>query len=595
MRANRSSKAKQKPREFFHPGHVAAKLRDRFYEDLLHYGKTVIDPPSFCFFEAAQKAGLLKKFKDDRVHNDTRGAALSRFCRVQQHLASIVVPVIPDPLEIRKMTTIPASILRLARARSVCHQILGDLDLEEIFLQAKHGPNSSIGVSFFDSGNSAKWKVPLSITPNCVGLFRQYIAWDTSFQEMLVRANPDFQWGNALFDVVEGARGTTVPKDDLIDRFIAVEPTANMFLQQGAASVLASRLKAFGVDLAFQQVAHRYLALESSITATFGTIDFSSASDCVKVELVKELLPPSWFELLMSLRSPSVGINGERVIPSCISSMGNATTFPVETLIFFALAVASVSSLRTRSLFPEWEDFKSVSVFGDDCILPTEFCEIFVELSESVGFITNREKTFIDKDGKFRESCGADYFRSRNVRPYYVRAPSSNKRSVLRAWLYTLWNGVLRRQISAFGPLTYVYSSSLRYLASLISQYNKEIYVVPREYPDDAGIKTGGDWVRLQRLFAAKPGTILRDIHGTSKFHALKRVKPDCGTIIPEWEYWFALKFSAMDHTHLSYVSSRPGSSRPFEELLEKPFQANRERVTGYVVSVGTVCTNFQP
>jgi len=318
-----------------------------------------------------------------------------------------------------------------------------------------------------------------------------------------------------------------------------------MFLQQGLGRLIARKLVPFGVDIQVQQDKHRDLAYMGSLTRSLATIDFSSASDTVGVVLLKYLLPAPWFEAVEQIRCPSVSVEGEVVELSCIATMGNATTFVLETLVLFSLAVAAVSvgHDKSRTSFPSWEDFQKVSVFGDDCILPVEDADLFMSVCKAVGFLVNMEKSFFTRDTAFRESCGADYIGGHNVRPVYLGGPRSNKPSNLRAWLYTIWNVTCKRLISSLGPLTYAYSQVLQYLASLISRYNKELFLISVSDPDDAGIMTFGDEGRLLRLFTISPASGMLDKNGTLKYRRLVSAPPSVGIFSPELELWLRLKF----------------------------------------------------
>jgi hypothetical protein len=351
---------------------------------------------------------------------------------------------------------------------------------------------------------------------------------------------------------VSGSRLTTVPKDTSIDRTIAVEPTANMFFQQGLGHYLYERLADLpGLDIeGLQQHKHRHLARISSITQSNATIDWSMASDCVSQSLVKFLLPPDWFYVCDRVRSKTVEINGVDIEPACFSTMGNATTFGLETLVFYCLACASFPPTQKFSRFVDDEVFRRVHVFGDDCIVPVDVCSTFVELASAVGFMVNPVKTF--SSGKFRESCGGDFLAGRNVRPVYLRAPRSLKPSVLRAWLYTAWNQVCNKLISSLGPDLYCYASSLEYLGQMISTHNREIYLVRANDPDDSGLKTYGDWCRLRYYFSSPISPLKMNNNNTVTYKKLVSVPLPEGTHFDEYAYWSELKFPLRSELLLS-------------------------------------------
>jgi len=197
-------------------------------------------------------------------------------------------------------------------------------------------------------------------------------------------------------------------------------------------------------------------------------------------------------------------ILGETVELNMISTMGNAGTFPLETLVFWALGVGAVMQ-RTRSnsfsLLSLPDEREQVSVFGDDCILPTIDAATFMEAAEKVGFLVNKEKSFYGPEPGFRESCGGDYLRGSNVRPYHCKAPTSVRLSALEPWLYIQLNAILNKYISYFGSLAYVYDKQvLTFLFGLFAKHRLKIKLVPNDFPDDSGLKTT-DWKRLKLCY----------------------------------------------------------------------------------------------
>jgi hypothetical protein len=90
------------------------------------------------------------------------------------------------------------------------------------------------------------------------------------------------------------------------------------------------------------------------------------------------------------------------------SSMGNGFTFELETLIFWALA---------RSVCGRQE---TVSVYGDDVILPSVRLESYRQLCGYCGLTLNSKKSF--NSGYFRESCGAHAFNGKDAKPVYLRS-----------------------------------------------------------------------------------------------------------------------------------------------------------------------------
>lgn len=225
----------------------------------------------------------------------------------------------------------------------------------------------------------------------------------------------------AMFKFELGNEVVTVPKNSKTDRVIAIEPGINLWFQKSAGTMIRRRLRRWGIDLN-SQLRNQQLALDSSSTGTLATVDFSSASDSISYELVRELLPARWFSLLDSLRSPVGTLDGTQIKWNKFSSMGNGFTFELESLIFFAAAHAVCEYLG--------ESCQEVSVFGDDVILPSNCFGLFREFCEFLGFNVNKEKSF--SSGYFRESCGSHYYRGVDCKPIFLKEILTNAQSLYR-------------------------------------------------------------------------------------------------------------------------------------------------------------------
>lgn len=198
-----------------------------------------------------------------------------------------------------------------------------------------------------------------------------------------------------------------VPKNALTKRSIVTQPTVDTVLQAGIGTWMSDRLNARGLGTRDQSKNQR-LAREGSMTRELATLDLSSASDTISRELVRTLLPQKWFDLLQSCCVRTVTYNDVPLDIQMFSSMGNGFTFPLETLIFWALTSSSC------------EEGSIVSVYGDDIICPVKDVDKVVRTLSVCGFTVNRDKSYAS--GPFRESCGADYFDGINIRPYYQKS-----------------------------------------------------------------------------------------------------------------------------------------------------------------------------
>lgn len=193
-----------------------------------------------------------------------------------------------------------------------------------------------------------------------------------------------------VVNIVKGSRFSTVRKNNEKNRPINVEPFCNMITQRMIGLGLVRVLKdAFGLDLGNGKQIHALLIS----CASKATIDLKNASDSVTLALIRFLFPRKFVRLLEETRSQMVlGLDGSFHLTRKISAMGNGFTFELMTLVILAL---------TRVY-----DSHS-SVFGDDIIVENSVAKTVCEDLEAVGFVVNKEKSFIDST--FRESCGANY------------------------------------------------------------------------------------------------------------------------------------------------------------------------------------------
>jgi hypothetical protein len=211
------------------------------------------------------------------------------------------------------------------------------------------------------------------------------------------------------YSVVSHNRVVTVPKTSLTDRTIACEPVGNLPFQLAVDRFIKQKLIKIGIDLSDQRRNQR-LAKQGSIDDSLATIDLSMASDTMALNAVLAFFPEDWSQLLMRLRSPMYrGIFGNGIYQK-FSSMGNGCTFTLETILFASMCFAVGS--------------KDYSVYGDDIIIESHHYDELLRLLAFVGFIPNKSKSF--SAGPFRESCGADYYKGVDVRPFFWRkSPTS--------------------------------------------------------------------------------------------------------------------------------------------------------------------------
>lgn len=342
------------------------------------------------FFSDYQATKLLAKLPGLKTGIDTKMTALKKFveCEVKCRETNDRFRRYEECFSTRVDRV-------LSRASRKISHILGDVpDFSE--LDFAFGPGATYGVR----GDTSVYK---KVTSNLECTY----ALSDILPEFLAEF-PGWMPDVANITLVAGSQLTVVPKNAKTDRPICIEPLLNGMYQKGFGSYIRDRLKRFGINLDDQSVNQRLagLALEQGLA----TVDFSSASDTIAHGLVLHLLPIDWFIALERARCPRYEVDGNWYNFHKFSSMGNGYTFELETLIFYALAVAACEEeeilVRTGS---------NLSVYGDDVIIPKGAFDRFSEAAEACGFTINETKSFTD--GVFYESCGHDFFLGFFCRP----------------------------------------------------------------------------------------------------------------------------------------------------------------------------------
>lgn len=275
----------------------------------------------------------------------------------------------------------------------------GLLDLSVADLRPRFGPG---GTTQVPKKNASPW-MKLGVASACSANFpvEEAIAAYPGFSGML-------DGGVAEMPIHHG-KLQFVPKNAKTDRSVMTEPALNGAFQNGLGDLLARALTRVGIDIR-DQSANQRAAMYGSISGALATLDLSSASDTISLGLVEHLFPSVFFDLLMSLRTETCVYGSDVLRLAKISSMGNGFTFPLETMVFWALAQATVDHIGCVR--------KRTRVYGDDIIVDSAAFESLCTVLLALGFTPNAQKSFAA--GPFRESCGADYHLGINVRPVFV-------------------------------------------------------------------------------------------------------------------------------------------------------------------------------
>lgn len=230
-------------------------------------------------------------------------------------------------------------------------------------------------------------------------------------------------------------RVITVPKTLKTPRIIAIEPTCMQYMQQGILEVM--REKALTNDnvrnflLWDSQVPNQELAREGSEKGHLATLDLSEASDRVSNLHVRTVLQNhgNLRRAVDATRSRKADVPGRGIHSLAkFASMGSALCFPFESLVFVTAVFVGIEESLGHPLAVD--DFQSyygkVRVYGDDIIVPVEFVQSVVKVLEDLGFRVGADKSFWT--GKFRESCGADWYDGHSVNVIRVRRPLPKSR-----------------------------------------------------------------------------------------------------------------------------------------------------------------------
>lgn len=235
------------------------------------------------------------------------------------------------------------------------------------------------------------------------------------------------------------ARLITVPKNSTSRRTITVEPMLKQFVQQGLNIILREeieRSKILSNCLALtDQSKNQQLALEGSRYDNWATIDLKSASDLLSCSLVESVFRHNglFLDHMMDSRSAYIScpgyepplkglMSGNKIELGKFAGMGNALTFPVQSVCFAVTCIAAI--LDQKGIKPTYWNVRRASrllrVYGDDIIVDTKYARQCVNWLEKVGLQVNLNKSFLE--GNFKESCGVDAWKGVDVTPIYLRS-----------------------------------------------------------------------------------------------------------------------------------------------------------------------------
>lgn len=240
-----------------------------------------------------------------------------------------------------------------------------------------------------------------------------------------------------------------VTKDITKSRSICMEPNAYMYFQQ---EVLRHMVRAMRrgpirryVNLSDQTI-NRSAARHGSLYLSMDTIDLSSASDSVHVNLVKSVFPRDWLFYMLATRTSLVEKpDGSVTSVNKFAPMGSAVCFPTQCILFTAACIYAYAAHYHRKTTGAWiitdsevrtcindamsnfsdttpfgKRLESPVVYGDDIICDSRVTDDVILLLSRLGFEVNVGKSFTASQS-FRESCGVYCYEGQDVTPLLFR------------------------------------------------------------------------------------------------------------------------------------------------------------------------------
>lgn len=423
----------------------------------------------YRFKAHAQMDALLKKYRfADDVYSDEEleARSIDDFFKFQEEISST------------HRTQSPVVHAVLQRARKIARGILGKYEDSEMMTYCRFGTNSSIGCPLA----SAHLDIKLSKVEAFTGSSR-IASWfkknvydtDVLFRSMFDRFQKDYPnfFEDNPYLRTESLRLQTVPKTWKINRVITPLALLDLFYSNGFGSYVASKLSKIGLDISRLQQRHRRLVEKFSVTRSHVTADLTRASDCITSWLLDSVLPRDWFTALKPILKNQLDYGDDRFYTSSVLPMGNGATFPIETLMFYCVLKAIQELGNVRGL---------ISVYGDDVIYPSQMHKYVKAVFPLLGFKLNLEKTF--NRAFFRESCGSDYYRGIDVRPFYFKGESRLlSKTKLVAEIYKAINGLHERW--EWVELKHTFRALFIELIMLTDG----VFRVPPSYPSTSGVK----------------------------------------------------------------------------------------------------------
>lgn len=449
----------------------------------------------------------------------------------------------------------------LRGARAVAKEILGDYSLSEHQQLCRFGKRACVGSPYSSSTLDEKLSRPLTGSLQHIRWFKDYLKSDEllrlAIREASGKRRPSYMVCSTL-------TLTHVPKSYKSLRAICPDTLLGSFYTAGLGRLIAEKLTESGLNIRKLQRIHGILALESSISRVNVTADLSAASDSLTGPLLMKVLPLPWYRAVMCGRIPTVKVGNTTVRMNTVLTMGLGHTFPLQTLVFYSLleSIRRLAGIKGR-----------VSVYGDDLIYPRKIHHYVEFIFPKLQLLLNGDKTYAQDF--FRESCGSDFYRGCDVRPFCFEGEHNHiSGTCYEELLYKLYNGLCRRWDPA------EIAGTLEFVQCELILHADRILCVPPDFPDHSGIKgssspNGYFEVPLSPCYP----------YQSSFFHYLRSSTGRRRAISQCIYYWEKLRQNASDEEY-----------EPYSQIQDEPIlywtKSKKEKVTA---ENGTVYARLVP
>jgi hypothetical protein len=296
--------------------------------------------------------------------------------------------------------------------------------------------------------------------------------------------------------------GKVVPKSYKTGRFIAEEECIRQYINSSKGEALRRSVKVAGLDgyMPFLDQTINYdLARLGSVDGSIATIDLSHASDSITPRKLYACFPYAVANDLMSelprwIKLPDRVRKLRMATPS-----GSVLTPPIETILFWSIAMAATEWYASYG--DPTVQYKLPTAYNDDITCDARVAGAVCDCLVKLGFTVNAEKSFYSPGGAYRESCGGEFVRGRDVTSVYwprreIYGPSrddqdidslvSLQRSLMSRHEYIPAGRVLRNIIRATFKKVSSFGDSSLSAHTLIDPYpfSTAHYVRPKAWVD---------------------------------------------------------------------------------------------------------------